>query len=207
MRTIRRVAPEIPTRFHTLADLRKHTGLKVRVLQTWGDAGAIIAEGDSLHGGKGMRRQYRTGELIIAMLLRPCYEVGIPLGALVRLAGLLRQALALGPGWVRGTAEDVWRPQERPPALRRVAMYEPGAVEVRAALHRAVLGEGANYLFLAYTDRTIFPLPLTDADGPIAFDPAAVFQDIPPPRPRIAFLLDLAIVEGLWEEADPSTVP
>jgi hypothetical protein len=201
MRTIRRVAPSIPTRFHTLADLRKHTGLKVRTLQVWGDAGAIIAEGDSLHGGKGMRRQYRTAELIIAVLLRPCYEVGIPLGALVRLAGLLRQSLAIGSsGWVGGTEADVWRPQGRHPTLRRVAMYEPGAAEVKAALHRAVLGEGANYLFLAYTDRTIFPLPLTNADGPIAFDPETVFEDMGEPRPRIAFLLDLALVEGLWEE-------
>jgi hypothetical protein len=200
MHTIRRVAPEIPTKFHTLADLRKHTGLRVRTLQAWGDAGAIIAEGGSLHGGKGMRRQYRTGELIIAVLLRPCFEVGIPLGALVRLAGLMRQALALGPGWVRGTVEDVWRPQERSPALRRVAMYEPGAVPIRAALHRAVLGEGANYLFLAYNDEVIFAHPFTDADGPITVNLVEVFQAIAPPRPRIAFLLDLAIVAGLWEE-------
>jgi DNA-binding transcriptional MerR regulator len=200
MRTIRRVAPEIPTRFHTLADLRRHTGLKVRTLQAWGDSGAIIAEGDSLHGGKGMRRRYRTAELIIAVLLRHCHEVGIPLGALVRLAGLLRQALAIGPGWVRGTAEDVWRSQGRPPALRRVATYDPREALMRAALHRAVLGEGANYLFLAYNDEVIFAHPFTDAEGPISVNFVEVFEAIAPPRPRIAFLLDLGIVAGLWEE-------
>jgi hypothetical protein len=202
MRTIRRVAPEIPTKFHTLADLKRHTGLKTRVLQAWGDAGAIIAEGDSLHGGKGMHRRYRTAELIIAMLLRPCHEVGIPLGALVRLGGFMRQALAIGAGWVRGTAEDVWRPQDRHPTLRRVAMYEPGAFEVRRALHRAVLDQGANFLFLAYNDQLITAIPITDAEGPTAFDPAAVFQAMEQPRPQIAFLLDLGIVAGLWEEEE-----
>jgi hypothetical protein len=202
MRTIRRVAPEIPTRFHTLADLKQHTGLKTRVLQAWGDAGAIIAEGDTLHGGKGMRRQYRTAELIIAMLLRPCYEVHIPLGALVRLADLLRLALAIGPGWVRGTAEDVWRPSGRHPTLRRVAMFDPLSDAVKRALHRAVLGEGVNYLFLAYNDQVINVHPITDAEGPIALDVAEAFQTAVQPRPHIAFILDLSIVEGLWEGAE-----
>ena len=67
-------------------------------------------------------------------------------------------------------------------------------------LHRAVLCQGANYLFLVYNDDVINTCPITDADGPIAFDVAEAFQAAAQPRPQIAFLLDLGIVAGLWEE-------
>jgi hypothetical protein len=138
-----------------------------------------------------MRRRYRTAELIIAMLLSPAAEAEFPLGALVRLARFLRRALGLLP------------PAEAAP----LAMREPGVIETRVALHRAVLGQGTNYLFLAYTDQRLVTMPVTDAYGPIAFDLDEVFQSFAGyTRPRIAFLLDLGIVAGVWEEQAPQRI-
>lgn len=190
MRTVRRIAPPIPSRFHTLADLRARTGLPARVLQSWVDSGAIIAEGE-LHGGRGLHRQYRTAEVIVAVLLTPLAQMGFPIGVMVRLGGIVRQALGIGPGMAIGTEG---------PAR---GLVEPGAFQIRVALQRAVLGQGRNYLFLSYNTALIVGVPHTaEAEKPIAFDPYEVEAEFLSGAPRSGFWIDLAVLQGLWEEVE-----
>src|SRR5215469_4268231 len=63
-----------------------------RMLQRWVDAGIILALGHG-HGGRGNYRMFDARETVVAVMLRPLADAGIPLGRLLQLSYMVRRAM------------------------------------------------------------------------------------------------------------------
>src|SRR6516162_2393857 len=79
------------TTLYSLGELEQRTGATRRQLQTWADAGAI--ESTPKHRGTGNYRLFPLAELKIAAILVALAAAGLTIGVLVRVGGILRQAL------------------------------------------------------------------------------------------------------------------
>jgi hypothetical protein len=196
-----RTIPFTPDKTFTLGDLEARTGLSKRTLQNWGNTGVIVADSDTLHGGRGSVRRFAVTELVIAVLLSPLARAGVTVGHLERLAGVLRQSL------------DVRQPGSV------LSMYEPGTPAIGRALVRAIAGRGGhNFLIVAFTPELVLVEPVTDeapdtmsadsvtsvptgaAKPPTAlFDLVAFLRDGGPRPPRFGYWLDLAPLAGLFD--------
>jgi hypothetical protein len=195
-----RTTPFTPNKTFTLGDLEARTGLSKRTLQNWGNAGVIIADSDTLHGGRGSVRRFAVTELVIAILLSPVARAGVTVGHLGRLAGVLRASL------------DVRQ------AGSLIAMYEPGSAEIGRALVRAIHGHGHNFLIVAFTPELVIVEPVTDevpdtmpADSVApalteAAQPSTALIDMAsfvrtgePRPPRFGYWLDLTPLAGLFD--------
>jgi hypothetical protein len=181
-RTVRYIGTTLAVRRdYTLRDLIRITGLRVRTLQEWGDNNVLITSGRSLHAGRGMPRKFPLSEVIIGTLLTPLSQHGVGLGWLKRTSEVLRQALSLEPGQVRGVH------------------YEEGTPEIGRMLQNALRGIGKNYLLFAYTEERIVIEPLSDVLGEPLLDPRGIFASGEGPAPTLAFLLDLRTLARIFD--------
>jgi hypothetical protein len=171
----------IPFRqLHTLRDLARRTRLPRDTLQRWGNIGVLIAEGDSAHGGRGVHRRFQASEMAIAILLRPFVKVDMPTGQLLRLSGVLRTALGLAPGSVRGIH------------------YEEGAPEIRRALLRGAYGGGDSFLIVSFTETAVRIEPVTsEADEPVLWDLSSFFRTADMEQAEAAIVINLATLRGV----------
>jgi hypothetical protein len=188
---------------YTLSDIEGWTRQPRRTLQGWGDAGVILAAPDTVHGGKGVHRRFPVAEVAVAVLVSPISDAGWPIGRLVPLAGILRQAILLAPGVAQATPEQApgragthetpiprgrWRTHDRAsPHTMPI-----GAFEIRRALTRAARGE-RSYLLIAAAPDMMRIGTIESAAGLDEF-----FRD--GGSPGMALVLDLTHAAGILKE-------
>jgi hypothetical protein len=77
----------------TLADLVKMTGAKRRTVQLWSEGGAIKALPVTDRQGSGVHREFNLDEAMVAAVLVPFAEKGLPIGRLIFVGDTIRHWL------------------------------------------------------------------------------------------------------------------
>ena len=173
----------------TLAEISARTHLPRDTIQRWGNIGLLMSESGTTHAGKGVHRQFRGSELVVAALLRPFSLIDVPAGQLARLAGVLRTSPSLQAGMARGVH------------------YEEGVPLIRQALHRGLYTRKETYLAIAFGRDAIAIAPIfnvdPDDDKPAEWRPAALYRAAGKTPPDSVHLIDLAILYGLLGDPPP----
>ena len=120
-----------PTGTYTIGDIVARTGAKERSVLMWADALAILPDGGTNRGGRGVHRQFKWRELEIAAVLAAVAPFRLPIGVMVQVGNIVRSGLNLA--------------DEPEPGDSRFAAANALATAIRSARH----GEVGNLLFLA----------------------------------------------------------
>jgi len=188
------------TRFS--GELRERAGISDNTLQHWVNAGVLLPAGDS-HGGRGRHRMFSEREVVIATLLRPLFEIPMPLSRLLTVSGIFRRAYsrrraARAPDPAE-TVPDILLPRKTPDGGLEAGLSAPPPNEIEharegyritqarlrrsqdlgSAIARALTGIGANFavLALAAGNDQIYPGALSDEEGASPFEPTAFLAE------------------------------
>jgi DNA-binding transcriptional MerR regulator len=143
---------------YSLSELEQRTGATRRQLQSWADAGAIESTPETQHGGTGNHRLFPRAELQIAAILTPLAAAGLTIGVLVRVGGILRQALDWEPGKVPRV------PHYGAQYMKPGEHFEEGVPDIRRAIDRA-MQRGSSWLAIACTREVLWLEAITDEDA------------------------------------------
>jgi hypothetical protein len=200
-----RTAALLPTTLYTLSDLERRTGVRRRILQIWGDSGVLFPAGATAHGGKGNPRRFLASEAIVAVIMKPLAEANIQIGHLAGLAQVVRNGLGVHPPpEAYGTAGLSHPPiRDRFPGMR----YGEGIPTIQHTLLRALRGEGANFLLVAYNPTSFVSVGTIEEDDPENPPPsgiAAFFRRVRRlGRADMVFCIDLQRLAGIFDEDLP----
>jgi DNA-binding transcriptional MerR regulator len=165
---------------YTLSEVVARTGAKRRAVQLWSDGDVIRSTRDTDRAGTGVHRLYHEWEVLIAALLVPLANIGVPIGHLKQFAALMRpmvqNAKAVQPDR-RGITDD--------------------SRKIMNAIARATNGEGENYLCFAWGPDYQWISVKTDEDSPICINLPADFPiDLKRRKatPRAFVVLDLTTI-------------
>jgi hypothetical protein len=85
----------------TFGQLQQRSGVPEQALKRWINAGVLEPTKDTRHAGSGNHRVFFEKEVIVAALLAPFSEAGVPLGRLLGISRIFRHALlARRPGFI-----------------------------------------------------------------------------------------------------------
>ena len=151
----RYIPAEDRERLISFGRLKALSGASDRALKHWIDARAIYPTSldvhtgvGHVHPGKGRHRVFDPGEVVVAALLVPLANAGIPISNLVLFADIIRRA---------------WYSRQ---AGAPTAGHDPGIRELGLVLVRAVRGVGANGVALAIVPvGNVYFAPLSDQEG------------------------------------------
>jgi len=138
-------------------------------------------------------------EIVLAVLLRPLADAGIPLGRLLQISRILRHAMRQRPP--RREPEDN-------PQFRIVRALNFRYQELGQAIRQATAGAGINFAILAVAGDNVHPGALSAETGELpTFNPAAFLVEAAeyaamtgePPSPTTLMMLDLAPLRGLLD--------